>query len=146
MTHRVHRRGITILNGGIELVSDGKCELARIVRAAYMPEKSTFVTPEHLSQQLGFIVVASGSTIKPHRHNEIRREVFGTPEVITVRSGRCAVDLYSDSNELVISTELLRGDVIALVAGGHGFRMLEDTTLMEVKQGPYSPLSDKVHF
>jgi hypothetical protein len=29
------------------------------------------------------------------------------------------------------------GDTIFFVAGGHGFTMLEDSKIIEVKQGPY---------
>ncbi len=38
------------------------------------------------------------------------------------------------------------GDILVLVSGGHGFRMLEDTVLMEVKQGPYTGLKEKERF
>ena len=33
-----------------------------------------------------------------------------------------------------------------LVAGGHGFEMLEPTEMIEVKQGPYSGDQDKSRF
>ena len=35
------------------------------------------------------------------------------------------------------------GDVILLAAGGHGFEMLEDSEIIEVKQGPYAGDQDK---
>jgi hypothetical protein len=38
------------------------------------------------------------------------------------------------------------GDVILLVSGGHGFEMLEDSEMIEVKQGPYTGDSDKTRF
>ena len=38
-----------------------------------------------------------------------------------------------------------QGDTIILLAGGHGFNILEDTKMIEVKQGPYlSQAEDKV--
>jgi hypothetical protein len=33
-----------------------------------------------------------------------------------------------------------------MLAGGHGFRLLEDTTFVEVKQGPYTGLEEKERF
>jgi hypothetical protein len=33
-----------------------------------------------------------------------------------------------------------------MVAGGHGFRMLEDTVILEVKQGPYTGEDEKERF
>ena len=33
-----------------------------------------------------------------------------------------------------------------LVEGGHGFKVIKDVEMIEVKQGPYSLSSDKVKF
>jgi len=131
---------------GFELFRDGDRELARVVRAGFAPQKSVFATPNEFRQQLGFIVYGAGKTIGRHKHNPIRREIVGTPEVVLVRSGRCAVDLFDDDDAPVGSVELGQGDVIVFVSGGHGFRMIEDTILLEVKQGPYTAEQDKVHF
>ena len=44
------------------------------------------------------------------------------------------------------SSILEQGDVILLADGGHGFKMLEDSEIIEIKQGPYSGDKDKVRF
>ena len=33
-----------------------------------------------------------------------------------------------------------------MIDGGHGFRMLEDTVFLEVKQGPYTGVDEKERF
>lgn len=38
------------------------------------------------------------------------------------------------------------GDVILLCGGGHSFKMLEDSSMIEVKQGPYAGENDKTRF
>jgi hypothetical protein len=38
------------------------------------------------------------------------------------------------------------GDVILLISGGHGFEVLEELNMVEVKQGPYAGDSDKTQF
>ncbi len=38
------------------------------------------------------------------------------------------------------------GDAVVLVRGGHGFQVLEDLEMIEVKQGPYMGEKDKVRF
>ena len=38
------------------------------------------------------------------------------------------------------------GDVIILMSGGHGFEVLEDLNMVEVKQGPYVGDADKTRF
>jgi hypothetical protein len=65
--------------------------------------------------------------------------------VLLVRSGSCEVDVYDD-DELIATTHLSPGDVMVLVAGGHALRMLEDTVLVEVKQGPYVGVEEKVRY
>ena len=47
---------------------------------------------------------------------------------------------------LIATRELATGDVMLMVGGGHGFRMLEDTVLLEVKQGPYTGVAEKERF
>ena len=47
------------------------------------------------------------------------------------------MDVYSDDQRLVATRELGLGDILIAVRGGHGFRVLEDTVLLEIKQGPY---------
>ena len=49
--------------------------------------------------------------------------------------------------KVYLATRTLKtGDVILLVSGGHDFEMLEDTDMVEVKQGPYSGVEDKARF
>jgi len=38
------------------------------------------------------------------------------------------------------------GDVILLASGGHGFKVLDEVEMIEVKQGPYSGEADKTRF
>jgi hypothetical protein len=44
------------------------------------------------------------------------------------------------------SRTLEAGDVILLASAGHGFEVLEDLEMFEVKQGPYAEDADKVRF
>ena len=130
----------------IEIVNDGDAPLAYFVRAGWMPEKSTFVTPDHFGQQMGMIVYGAGQAIQPHLHLPVVREVHGTSECIVVRKGACLIDLYDNNKQLVSTHALATGDIVLLLGGGHGFRMTEDTVLFEVKQGPYVGMADKERF
>ena len=64
----------------------------------------------------------------------------------SLRSGRCLIDIYDDAQHLIATRELRVGNVVLMVGGGHGFRMLEDTVLLEVKQEPYTGLDEKERF
>src|SRR5262249_44737226 len=104
-----------------------------------------FPTPPELELQVGFVVYPAGGVIAPHRHVSFIRNIDRTCEVVVVRKGRCEVDIYYDDRRLVATGELTGGDLVILVRGGHGFRMVEDTILLEVKQGPYFGLDEKEH-
>ena len=120
--------------------------LAYLIRSEMMPEETTFLTPNDFKQQVGFIAYSKGREIARHVHRNIVRNLVGTSEVLIVRKGHCEVDVYNDEKELVATRELRTGDVMLMVAGGHGFRMIEDTVFLEVKQGPYTGLDEKERF
>ena len=120
--------------------------LALVVRSDFKSEGIEFFTDSQSSQQLGYMRRPAGYEVAPHRHNEVRREVRQTQEVLFIRSGSCRLDLYSDSFSLYRSLILDAGDVVLLSDGGHGLVMLDETEIIEVKQGPYSGDEDKTRF
>jgi len=130
----------------IEYIKDGDIDLALIVRRNYKSEGIEFFTPNSYSQQIGYMNRPAGYVIQPHVHNPVAREVLYTNEVLIVRSGRVQVDFYTEQKVYLFSRELLQGDIILLIRGGHGFKMHEATEIVEVKQGPYAGDLDKTRF
>jgi len=121
--------------------------IAIILRSNYSNNKTAFFSPPNFSQQLGYIVYNKNGTIKPHFHKKIHRDITLTQEVLFIKKGRLIVNFYTTEKKFIESRELKTGDVIFLCSGGHGFEMLEDTEMVEVKQGPYSGRDvDKVVF
>lgn len=105
-----------------------------------------FVTPEDYSQQLAYMNHKKGKLIEPHYHKTNRRDVHRTLETLIIKNGRIRVDFYDDAQRYVECVELVSGDVILLVQGGHGFEILEDIDMIEIKQGPFVGVEDKVRF
>jgi mannose-6-phosphate isomerase-like protein (cupin superfamily) len=130
----------------VEQIACGEKPLAVIIRAAMRPAKTTFVTPPEFKQQVGFIVYPAGGEIQRHDHRPLERHLLGTSEVLVVQRGRCEIDIYNDNRELVATRELRPGDIMLMVGGGHGFRMLEETVFLEIKQGPYTGEDEKERF
>ncbi|GBR75498.1 protein cupin-like super family [Candidatus Termititenax persephonae] len=130
----------------IENVTHDNQLLAIIVRHDYYKDGIEFFTPGDFSQQLAYMNHKKGYVIQPHVHNVVRREVLYTKEVLVVKRGRMRTDFYTDDREYVCSRELATGDVLLLAAGGHGFEMLADTEMYEIKQGPYAGDNDKTRF
>ena len=120
--------------------------LSIIIPANFSQPGIHFFTPNTLSQQLAYMNHPAGKVIQPHVHNPVSREVLYTQEVLFIRKGKLRVDFYSEQQEYLESRILSAGDVILLIAGGHGFEALEDLEMIEVKQGPYVGDQDKTRF
>jgi mannose-6-phosphate isomerase-like protein (cupin superfamily) len=130
----------------IETIRHGEAILAIVVRSGFRRDGIEFFTPPEFSQQLGYMNRPAGHVIAPHVHNPVAREVTYTNEVLFIKSGRVRVDFYDQQRGYVRSEELGAGDVILLASGGHGFEMLEDCEMIEVKQGPHVGDADKTRF
>lgn len=130
----------------VEIIEDEGQPLTYVVRTSAPPAETTFLTPPEFKQQVGFVVYPKDGEIPRHVHLPLERRLVGTSEVILVQQGRCLLDIYTDDRRLVATRELGPGDLMLMVGGGHGFRMLEDTVLLEIKQGPYTGLDEKERF
>ena len=121
--------------------------IAIIVWADYVGENGvSFFTSEDSSQQLGYLKHPAGKNIKKHTHKLVRRDIKHTQEVLFIKHGKIRVDLYTKDRQHLKSPVLTAGDVILLASGGHGLEILEDSEIIEIKQGPYSAIDDKEFF
>ena len=130
----------------IENITNGDQLLAIIVYAEFEKDGISFFTTDDFSQQLGYMKRPSGYVIIPHRHNVVTRQVIQTQEVLFIKSGVVRVDFYSGNQCYLWSKIIKEGDVILLASGGHGFEIIEEAEIIEVKQGPYVGDLDKVRF
>ena len=120
--------------------------IALILRKDFKSEGIKFFTKSSSEQQLGYMKRSKNYEIKPHLHIKRKREIMNTQEVLFIKSGEISVDLYNQKMELIENETLYQGDFILLVSGGHGFRMNEDSEIIEIKQGPYLDGLDKKRF
>lgn len=121
-------------------------QLALIVRSSYQPSAIDFLTPESYGQQVAYMNRPKGEIIKAHIHEPISRTLIGTQEVLYIRKGRIRVDFYESNRTYVSSMILEAGDLMLLNTGGHGFEVLEEIDMIEIKQGPYAEGRDKTRF
>lgn len=120
--------------------------IAIIIPNGYEKEGVSFFTPNDFSQQLAYMQHPAGKIIEPHVHNLISRKINYTQEVLIIKKGKLRVDFYADNKKFLSDYTLEAGDVILLASGGHGFEVIEDLEMIEVKQGPYIRDVDKVKF
>lgn len=134
------------MNRSVESIYNGDFILAVIVYAGFNEPGIHFFSSPELSQQLAYMRHSPGKVIQPHFHNPVAREVHYTQEVLVLKRGKLRVDFYDDEQEYLESRILQGGDVILLATGGHGFEVIEEVEMYEIKQGPFAGEKDKTRF
>jgi mannose-6-phosphate isomerase-like protein (cupin superfamily) len=138
--------GKEVKDSFIETIIHGLEPIALIIRAEYDEPGIQFFTPANFSQQVAFIRHPPGHKIEAHVHNLQLRQVLYTQEVLFLRRGKVKVNLYASDQQPIGSRILKSGDLILLCGGGHSLEMLEESSMIEVKQGPYAGDGDKTRF
>ena len=121
-------------------------QLALVVKSLFSPNRIDFLTPDTFGQQVAYMNRPKGEIIQAHIHEPISRTLIGTQEVLYIRKGRIRVDFYESDRTYVSSMVLEAGDLMLLNTGGHGFEVLEDIDMIEIKQGPFAEGRDKTRF
>tara|TARA_B100000408_G_scaffold117730_1_gene95934 strand:- start:101 stop:532 length:432 start_codon:yes stop_codon:yes gene_type:complete len=131
----------------IEKILHKKRLFALIVRRQFRKKSGiNFFTSKIATQQFGFMKHEKNHFIKPHKHNKRLTRILRTTEVILLLKGTLRVDFYDDKYKYLFSKKINERDIIMLIHGGHGFKVLKNVEMIEVKQGPYSLASDKIKF
>ena len=135
----------------IEKIFNKKKLYALIVRNKYKNKKGiNFFTDKKASQQVGFMKHKKDHIILPHKHNKRKKTAIAkidtTTEVLIILKGILRVDFYNTKEKYLFSKKIYANDLIMLSSGGHGFKVLKDVEMIEVKQGPYFISKDKVKF
>ena len=130
----------------VEKIKNNGILLSIIIRKNYSSEGIEFFTPDNFSQQLGYMNRKKNYVIPPHIHEPVQRDVHYTQEVLVIKSGKVRIDYYDDKKIYLESRILSEGDVVILAFGGHGFEMIEDSEIIEIKQGPYAGEKEKSRF
>ncbi len=115
-----------------------------LVVARHIPSEEVWKNGlSFFSKDQDFIQVGSwgydaNKKLLAHIHNEVKREVLWTQEVIYVRIGSITAHIFDTKEKKITDVHVAAGDVIILLRGGHGYTINEDgTQVLEVKNGPY---------
>lgn len=111
------------------------------------PESSVrFLTESEWEMQIAVIAKKKGEVIDKHIHPKLLRTVYNTPETLLLRKGKVQVTVFDERKNWIREIVLSEGDILLQLAGGHGFEILEDSEILEVKQGSYAGAKDKIRF
>jgi len=131
----------------IEQVIHKKNVYAIIVRKNNQFKKKgvNFITKNKELFQLGFISHKEKHEIKKHYHIKKTRKISYFSEVLIIKKGLLKVMFYDENSKSIKKDKTLKkDDIILLLKGGHGFKVLKDVEIIEVKQGPYQKNTDKI--
>jgi|TARA_B110000971_G_scaffold140441_1_gene143567 hypothetical protein len=103
-----------------------------------------FLTKDKDLLQLGFINHKKNHLIKSHIHLKKPRIINYCTEVLLIEKGKVKIKFFDNNSSDIKKDKILnKGDIIILFQGGHGFKILEKTQIIEIKQGPYVEGKDK---
>lgn len=84
----------------------------------------------------------SGEYTKAHIHIPKVRVTQKLQECLVVIKGKIKIDLYGSDKKFIKNIYLSVGQAVIFMNGGHGVRMVKDSEIIEVKNGPFA--QDKV--
>ena len=120
----------------VENIKKNENILAVILRNSSSEKQVEFLTPNDFFLQLGVHKRKKNEIVKPHNHvpfGEVKN--LEVQEVILVKKGKISVGIYHKKD--LIKNVVLGVDDLILLNCGHSVKFLEDTELVEIKQGPY---------
>lgn len=121
--------------------------IALIINSEKFKKKGVFFTsPNNFTKQVGMINFNKNHYVKPHTHRRYLRKIYRTSEVLFIKKGILRVDFYTKRKKYLFSKILRKNDIIILHEGSHGFKILKDCSMIEIKQGPFVKSLDKTRF
>ena len=121
----------------------------RLVAKVFRYEKKSikgikFFTENKLNLQVGLMGHSKNHIIKPHYHINRKRIIKNMSELLIIFSGKLKVYFYNKKLIRSKSIILNKKDMILLISGGHGFKVLSKLEMLEIKQGPFVADKDKL--
>jgi hypothetical protein len=123
----------------MRIVKHDGMRLAVHLKSSDLREGLNFYSEKEDFLQVGTWHYEEGKHLPPHIHNlGTTREIDRTQEVVYVIHGLVKASIFSEEGNRVATIDAKEGDVLILLAGGHGYDiMAKDTKVLEVKNGPY---------
>ena len=128
----------------IERIRHNNEILAILLKKNKTQEGFEVLTPPEFSLQFGINVKKKGEKSKAHFHPSTEATKEPRQEILHIIGGRIKLTLYTTFGKKVGERILNKGDTV-LLTKGHGLEVLEDTRMIEIKQGPFpGPEKDKI--
>mgnify|MGYP001612402597 CR=1 FL=1 len=83
-----------------------------------------------------------GTVLKAHMHKARKRITYQLQECIVIKKGKVLITLYGINKKQVKNLYLTSGQAFILFKGGIKIKMLADSEIFELKNGPF--IEDKI--
>jgi len=121
----------------LEIVKKNNKIIAIIIKSNFSKKGKFFFTDNKSSQQLGHFKLRKGEILKAHYHKKWKRNIDKTMEVLFIKKGCLKVNFFNKKGVFFSSKILKPKDAIILMDEAHGFEVLKNVEMIEVKQGPF---------
>ena len=111
--------------------------VATHIKPSEVPPCLNFVTTDDKFMQLGIWKYEKNHELPPHFHNEFERKSFKTNEFVFVAKGKLQSDLYTEEGKFIETVIVDEGEGILLHNHAHHYKILEDSIILESKNGPF---------
>ena len=128
----------------LEVIKNKSEIISIIIRKKYKRKKSTFITPGNLDFQIGYLKKKQNTFISTHYHLEQNKNIKTTFEVLFIKKGKIKVSIYNLKRKFICNKMLKSGDIIMLGKCAHGFKVINDCDMIEIKQGPFRINNKKI--
>ncbi len=112
------------------------------IKLSIFPEGSIPHTDPDTALGLLTLKHPKGKYLKAHIHTPKERITNRLQECFIVRKGKVRIDLFGPDKKFFKYIYLKEGQLFIALNGGHGFKILEDCEMIELKNGPF--IDDKV--
>ena len=127
----------------VEQIKSGEKVIAIMIRSGLEEKPLSFVSPKDFPLQVGVHNREKGTYIRPHEHPPYENISIPSQEAFYIIRGKIEVELYVNKKSFA-KVVVNQGDSI-LINTAHAVRLLEDTKMIEFKQGPYRDKDDKIY-
>jgi len=131
----------------LKIIGESNSPIAIIIESEYSCSKGIdFFTSSDSFFQVAAIKNLAGHEVERHFHPPIERLIKQTTECLLIKKGSILMSFYNVNLDHIGEFELMKGDIIIIFCGGHSIKYLEDSEIVEIRQGPYSKVLDKIKF
>ncbi len=111
--------------------------VATIVKPLDASDGLSFVTDDEKFLQLGIWNYKKNTQLDNHFHNEFERKSYKTNEFVFVLKGEIECNLYTEEGEFIERVLIKESEGIIQHNYAHEYKMLEDSIILESKNGPF---------